>query len=106
MSKRDAVQEAISRASMTMNVSEDVAKALIAAEIHPKLAQVIMNIHHTQQELEKRLMSVDKTLLEMARFMDASANVVSQQNAALEQICKRNNIDMRNLFGPEPDEKS
>lgn len=78
MSKRDAIQTAINRASLMHNVSEDVAKALHTAQIHPDLAKVIMTMHHQQKQLDDDLQSLRQTMLAIAHTLNAAAdNVVA-----------------------------
>lgn len=105
MSKADAIQTAINRASLTMNVSEDVAKAVKVAEIHPSLATVLMRMHEAQMQAERDLREIRSQLLELARVLSTSADVTATTHVAIAAIADKLNIPMNNLFSAEePDD--
>lgn len=104
MLKRDAIQTAINQASLTMNVAEDVAKALKAAEIHPLLAQVIMKMHHTQIEQDREIRELRTSMLQIATVAARGADVTAAIMTGVDALATRLGYDPKSLFAPEPDD--
>lgn len=100
-SKIDAIQQAINRASLTMNLSEDMAKALLAAGVHPQLATVLMRMHHGQEQMAKEIAELRTSMLKIAQALDMGANINVATHAAINALCSRLNISAEILFGPE-----
>jgi len=73
MSKADDLQTAINRASLMMQVDNDVAKAVQIAEIHPALAMVIMTMHHQQHAMNEEINALRKNMMQLAQVIDLSA---------------------------------
>lgn len=101
MSKADAIQTAINQTSLTLNVAEDVAKALKAAELHPVFAQVFMRMHHTQIEQDKEIKALRSSMLQLATVIAKGADVSAAALVAMDALAQRLGIDAQSLFGPE-----
>lgn len=106
MSKRDAIQTAINQASLTLNVSEDVAKALKQAELHPAFAQVIMRIHHTQMEMDREIRQMRTDLLSIAQTMSRSADISAAALMGMDAIANRLGVTPAQLFTPEQSDET
>lgn len=104
MSKRDEIQTAINQASLMMNVDADVSRALKKAEIHPDLAKIIMRMHHTQVELDRRVKEVAAGQLEMARVISKLVDNSAINSMAIERIGQATGKTPEQLFGPEEEE--
>ena len=72
MSKKDAIQSAINRASLMQNVDNEVARALQIAEIHPKLAEIIMTMHHQAKAQDDEIKELRKNMLQLAQTLEKS----------------------------------
>lgn len=72
MSKKDAIQTAINRASLMQNVDNEVARALQIAEIHPKLAEIIMTMHHQAKAQDDEIKELRKNMLQLAQTLEKS----------------------------------
>ena len=72
MSKRTDIQTAINRASLMQTIDNEVAKALMVAEMHPKVVEVIMNMHHTQKAMDDEIKSLRKNMLALAQTLERS----------------------------------
>lgn len=101
MSKTDAIQTAINRASLMHLVSEDVARALTRSEIHPDLAKVIMTMHHQQTQMDKEIRDLRGTMLTIAHTLAASADHSAVVMMAMEKLAARNGTDLSSLFQPD-----
>lgn len=104
MSKRDEIQTAINQASLSMNVSEDVAKALKLAGLHPAFATVIMRMHEAQMQAERDMRDMRNNMLKLAQVVGRGADVSVATQAAIEQMAKRMGIEAASLFQPESEE--
>ena len=101
MSKRDAIQQAINRASLRLLQSEDVAKACMAAEAHPKLTEVLMTMHHQIAQIDKDLSGLRANMLQLAQVIDRGASVTAFTHVLLEKMAARLNIDPSSLIEAE-----
>lgn len=101
MSKRDAIQTAINQASLRMNVAEDIAKACKAAEIHPLLAQVLMNMHTTQVQQEEDIKQLRTLLFELGQVSATGADLTASTYTALHKMMERLNMNAEEFFKPE-----
>lgn len=72
MSKRTDIQTAINRASLMQTIDNEVAKALMVAEMHPKVVEVIMNMHHTQKAMDDEIKALRKNMLALAQTLERS----------------------------------
>lgn len=105
MSKADEIQQAINRASLTMNVGEDVAKACKAAEVHPLLATVLMRIHTAQVELDKEVRDLRTSMLKLAQTVAMGADVTAATQFAISQLGARVGVELQSLFTPDDGEQ-
>lgn len=103
MSKRDAIQTAINQSSLTLNVAEDVAKALKAAELHPAFAQVFMRMHHTQVEQDREIKELRTSMLQIASVAARGADVTAAIMTGVDALATRLGYDPKALFAPEPE---
>lgn len=101
MSKREALQYELNVASVLGTVREDVMKALVQAEVHPALAKVIVQIHDSQFQLDKRLQDITRSQVELAKLLDMMSNQHMISMAAMEHLAKATNTPMTSLFKPE-----
>lgn len=101
MSKKSEIQNAINISSLLMNVSEDIAKACHAAEIHPQLATVLMRMHNAQKDLDQRMIEIQAAQLAQAQLLDQIANNIGLVSAGMEALATKNGISMQSLFQPE-----
>lgn len=98
MSKQDAIQTAINRASLMMNVEADVARALKQSETHPALATVLMRMHHAQHQLDQENQQLRKSLLEQAQLLSRLVDSTVDTQAALTNLVEATGIEPQNVF--------
>ena len=101
MNGAEAIQRAINQASLTMNVAEDMAKALLHAGVHPELATVLMRMHHSVEQIAKELTEHRTNMLKIAQTLAMGADVGVATHHALNALCARLNISSEELFGPQ-----
>lgn len=89
MSKRDAIQTAINRASLMQTLDNEVAKALLAAEAHPKIAEVIMNLHHGLKAMDDEIKELRKNMLSLAQTVERSVDSTVQVMEIAAQLRSR-----------------
>ncbi len=91
MTKTDDIQTAIKRASLMQTIDNDVAKALMVAETHPKVAEVIMNLHHSLRAMDEEIKTLRRNMMTLAQTVNNSvdANIVTMEIIA----------DLRNRLG-------
>jgi ethanolamine utilization microcompartment shell protein EutL len=99
MSKKDAIQTAINRASLMQNVDNDVAKALQLAEIHPKLAEIIMTMHHQAKAQDDEIKELRKNMLQLAQTLERS---VDSTAAVMEIAAELRGRLGKDQVNPEP----
>lgn len=104
MSKRDVLAEVVRIGSVMGTVREDVTKAIMKAEVHPSLAEVLLKLHDTQFNLDKALQELQRGQLEQAKLLDRIASTLGFAMVSVEEIAKQSGIKMERLFGPEVDE--
>lgn len=105
MSKRDALQTAINQSSLTQMVGEDVYKALKNAQVHPDLARVIMNQHHSLREQEREIQQLRQNMLQIAAMAAKGADVTAAIMTGVDALATRLGYSPQDLFAPEkPDD--
>lgn len=107
MTKRDALQTAINQASLTLMVGEDVFKALKNAQVHPDLAKVIMNMHHSLRDQEREIKELRTSLVQVASLADRGASVTAAIMIGVDALANRLGYNPQDLFAPEkPDDST
>lgn len=101
MSKRDILNEVIRVGSVMGTVREDVGKALVASEAHPRLAETIMKLHDTQFKLDKAMQELQRGQLEQAQLLDRIVNTLGIAMAGVETMANKVGVPMTSVFGPE-----
>lgn len=105
MTKRDALQTAINQASLTLMVGEDVYKALKSAQVHPDLAKVIMNMHHSLRDQEREIKELRSSMLQIATVAARGADVTAAIMTGVDALATRLGYNPQDLFAPEkPDD--
>jgi len=89
-----------------LNVAEDVAKALKAAELHPLFAQVFMRMHHTQIEQDREIKELRTSMLNIAAVAARGADVTAAIMIGVDALATRLGYDPKSLFAPEPENGS
>ena len=102
MSKTTAIQTAINQASLTLDVGEDVFKALKASETHPALAKLIMNMHHSLRQQEREIFDLRSSMLQIAAVAARGADMTAAIMTGVDQLATRLGYDPSSLFAPEP----
>lgn len=106
MSKADAISQAINRASLRNIQAEDVAKACMAAEVHPKITEVLMTLHHQNVQIDKELSEIRKSMLELAKVVATGADVAAISHQMMAMIAEKVGLDPSSLITAEADETS
>jgi len=104
MSKRDALQNTINQMSLVGNVSEDIAKACRKAEIHPDLAKVLMRMHMSQSDLDKRCNELLKHQIEQAKVLDRMADSFGITMTNMQHLYDKMGIETQQVFKPDDEE--
>jgi hypothetical protein len=91
MSKRDEIQTVINQASLMMNTHEDIVRAVKIAEVHPTLAEVLIRLHATQEDMDRRMRATDRALVQVAQYIEQNANITESVLQNLQELNRINN---------------
>jgi len=86
MSKQQELQNVINRSTLMLQNLEDVTKAVKQAEVHPALAELLIKMHGTIQDLDRARRETDKALMHIAEFVQMSGTLQEQMLENLDHV--------------------